>query len=311
MAADFGVRVQRIERVAGGADSSASVWRAATATGDAFAVKISEADLSAGLRASALLARHGVPAVLDPVRTVDGQLWSTHHDAQLSLTPWRAGCRGIERALSAAEWRAFGSALARVHAVELDVQRSVPVEGYASTAVDAVRRVDQTLAGRDADHWSAHADSFRRLAEATDDLGRVLHDRPVPRVLTHGDCHLGNLIIGAEAQLWILDWDAAAMAAPERDLMFVLGGGVLTDHPVTEEQQAWFFEGYGSPTVERDRLTYFTCARAVEDVTGWAMTMFNPARPSQERRDALAIFGGLTAPTGIVTIAQKLLRELG
>jgi spectinomycin phosphotransferase len=45
-----------------------------------------------------------------------------------------------------------------------------------------------------------------------------------PAVITHGEPHPGNILSGA-GQLYLIDWDTAGLALPERDLWMVATGG--------------------------------------------------------------------------------------
>ena len=68
-------------------------------------------------------------------------------------------------------------------------------------------------------------DSFGlRVAEATF-LPSADINRAVYRVTTDDRVHAGNVLLGDNDKLAIVDWDNPIMAPKERDLMFV-GGGI-------------------------------------------------------------------------------------
>src|SRR5690625_3495460 len=121
-------------------------------------------------------------------------------------------------------------------------------------------------------------------------------------VLCHGDAHLGNVLVNGDT-LWLIDWDDAARAPREHDLMFVLGG-VLFFAPVSTQEQAWFFEGYGDVDVDLTRLTYYRCVRALEDLADPTNQILDVAGSSErEREEALAIVRGVLSPTGLAALA--------
>ncbi|MGH3721713.1 MAG: phosphotransferase [Pseudonocardiaceae bacterium] len=62
--------------------------------------------------------------------------------------------------------------------------------------------------------------------EEFDQLAEEVRRRGAPRVVTHGEPHLGNLILGDDGYL-LVDWDTVGLAVPERDL------SVLSDSPLT------------------------------------------------------------------------------
>lgn len=325
----FGVAVTSLSRVAGGADDTAVVWRAVAADGVSYAVKQSQGGMAAGLLTSAHLARRGVRGVPSPLPDRSGQPWSSRAGWQLSLTPWVAGQRVIEHGMDEPGWRSFGALLATVHAVDVPsrLAQQLPVEDYQPGAVSTVRTLDARVRDRavgatgggpepDAltrgviQAWLGAADKIAVLADRADTLGRDLRDRSASNVLCHADAHIGNLVVEDAGQVWLVDWDGAVLAPRERDLMFVLGG-VLADFPISREQRSWFVDGYGRVDVEPTRLAYHLCSRAVEDIVGWTVPVLDDrGRLPRERGEALAIFGGLLSPDGIVEVALSSLRRL-
>lgn len=67
---------------------------------------------------------------------------------------------------------------------------------------------------------TGHAAGLRRALAAFDDLAAQVAVSGGP-VLTHGEPHPGNLIRRGDRFL-LIDWDTAGLAAPERDLWWVL-----------------------------------------------------------------------------------------
>jgi spectinomycin phosphotransferase len=121
--------------------------------------------------------------------------------------------------------------------------------------------------------------------------------------ICHGDPHLLNLLVDGEA-LWLIDWDDVVLAPRERDLLFVLDGGVLPFAPVTAEQEAWFFAGYGPVELERERLAYHRAVRALEELVFPSAQLVEPGRASElDRDEARAILAGVLSPTGLVRVA--------
>lgn len=325
---DFGVEVVSLSRVAGGADTTAAVWRAVDGGGRSYAVKLSRSELSAGLRATAHLATAGVLGVPAPLPARSGKPWSRHDGAQLSLTPWVAGRRGAEPGMEAEQWRSFGRLLADVHAADVPsrLRAQLPVEDYRPAAESTVRAVDALVRQAAAcgsggteptddlvapliHDWRTAADRIAMLTDRAGALGRELRGRQAQTVLTHGDAHAFNVLVAADGQVWLIDWDGAMVASRERDLVFVVGG-VLADHPVSPEQQSEFFAGYGRVDLDPARLAYHLCLRALEDVGGWASDVLDSGGTLRARADALAIFRGLLSPTGIAERAVSSLRKL-
>ena len=351
VAAAYGLRVESLAEVPGGADAAATLWRATTADGGSYAVKLSRGGLATGLAVTAGLAAAGVAGVPAPLTTLDGRLWTDLDGAQLSVMPWLSGRTAAAGGLDAAQWRAFGALLAGVHRAEVPaaLRALLPTEDYRPVAAPAVRALgDRLRAGPAAGDpaagdevagdqvagdemagdemagdemagdevarelvaaWRSAADRIAGLPAAAEELGTALRARPAPLVLCHGDAHAHNLLV-AGGGLWLVDWDGAVLAPPERDLMFVVEG-VLADALVGPAEQAGFFAGYGRREVDPAHLAYYRCAWALEDLAGFAQEILDdPARTGAQRARALRFFRSLLTPTGIVALAERALRDL-
>ena len=234
-----------------------------------YAVKLSGGGTPAGLVVSAYLAGNGVPGVVGPVPTRNGWLWSEREGRRLSVVPWVSDDRALGGGMSAQHWASYGVLLAKVHATEVtdSMAELLPREKHTHERVEStVRALERRLhisvdesagVGVPADHlaralaqeWRAAASLVSTLLEQADGLGRELRTRHTPGVVCHGDPHLGNMLIGGDDRVWLIDWDDAVLAQRERDLMFVIGG-VLAFAPVSPEEQSWFFDGYGAADLD-------------------------------------------------------------
>lgn len=213
-------------------------WSATGPAGQRWFVTLSEvadeeafADLAATMTAAATLAAcPGLDFVVAPARTPTG------HAAARIRPGWAAtvcpfadgepGHWGDE--LTAAGHAEVVGMLAAVHGCE-------PPPGTPTRSPD--------LPGRDtlgyllrkrAGSWAGagpygaaaqelvtgHAAGLRRALAAFDDLAAQVAVSGGP-VLTHGEPHPGNLIRRGDRFL-LIDWDTAGLAAPERDLWWVL-----------------------------------------------------------------------------------------
>jgi spectinomycin phosphotransferase len=316
---DFGIVLLRLERVDHGADAAARVWRGTAADGRTYAVKWTGGGTSAGLLVPALLTWSGVKGIAAPVQTRSAGLWSEREGRRLSLVPWVSDERALDTEMTEARWRSYGALLAGVHGTKADgvVADLLPRETYAherwtSAAVRLTERLHGELTG-DAlvqslvDEWRSASDRIAIVVEQTDALGRELAVEDVPFVLCHADPHRGNLLLTGD-QAWLIDWDDAMFAPRERDLMFVLSN-VLYFAPVTEEERAWFFAGYGPVDLDLRRIAYHQCVRTLEDAVDWAEQVLDPNDP--ERELALGIVRGVLSPNGLARSALALLRNLG
>jgi spectinomycin phosphotransferase len=320
---DFGVEITTLSSVEHGADEAAQLWRGSGTDGGSYAVKLSGAGTPAGLIVSAHLAEHGVAGVTHPLMSRRRQPWSEREHLRLSVVPWVSEARALEGEMSAAHWTSYGALLAKVHATAVTekLAAALPREDHThEQAASTARALDSALrlaaegpeaGGRTVDalvqalaqEWCAAGGRVLALLEQADTLGRELQARKAPNVVCHGDPHLGNVLIGQHERVWLIDWDDSVLAPRERDLIFVLGG-VLAFAPVSEQQQSWFFEGYGDTDLDPIRLTYYRCARALEDLAYPAAQIVDMHRSTdRERADALSIVRGVLSPTGLVNLA--------
>ncbi|MEV4658588.1 aminoglycoside phosphotransferase family protein [Micromonospora sp. NPDC049301] len=319
---EFGLDLARLDEVTHGADQRARLWLAHTADGTRYAVKLSGGGTPAGLVVTAHLAGQGVPGIPAPLRTRDGRLYGDREGHRLSVVPWVSDQRALDGPMTDAHWRAYGELLAAVHAVPVtdELLALLPPGGaaypeiVATTRAMAERLRDPGAAdpagpsvAEMAAVWAASADWLSTLADGVERLATVQRDRPV--VVCHGDPHLGNLLLGPQGQVWLIDWDDAVLAPPECDLMFVTDG-VLAFAPITAEQRVAVLTGYGRADVDPARLAWFLAVRALDDLTDWTRQALDPDASAADRGRAARIVRGLVSPVGLVTLADAALRAL-
>ncbi|MFG1653143.1 phosphotransferase enzyme family protein [Micromonospora sp. NPDC049275] len=317
--ADFGLDLSVLNEITHGSDERARLWRARTPDGARFAVKLSGGGTSAGLIVTAHLAARGVPGIAAPLRTRDGRLFAERDGRRLALVPWVSDQRALDGPMTEAHWRAYGEMLAAVHAAPVtdELARALPAGGEAYPSIVAATR---DMAGRLRDRiepgdplvaeltatWASVAD---RVSTVIRGVERLAAARSGPAVVCHGDPHLGNLLLGPEGQVWLVDWDDAVLAPRECDLMFVVGG-VLAFAPITPAQERAVRAGYGAPDVDAARLAWFLAVRALDDFSDWTRQALDSAGSPDDRATAARIVRGLVSPVGLVTLADAALRDL-
>ncbi|WP_051365979.1 phosphotransferase enzyme family protein [Hamadaea tsunoensis] len=308
---DFGIELAGAEELDEGADPRATLWRATAVGGERYAIKLTSGGTPAALVLAAHLRARGVAGVPAPVAARDGKLFTMREGRRLSVVPWVGTGRAVTTGLDAGQWRALGVLFRRVHAAPpLD---GLPCERHdPAPLLETFQRMDEHIRGctsadplaRSLRHlWYAYAADLETLVTRTARLGAALGRREAPAVVCHNDAHLGN-ILTAPGRVWLIDWDDAVLAPPERDLLFVVDG-IFSSAPVTAAQQAAFFAGYGEISVDPERLTYYRCTRALEDLD-WALNVLDvEGRRPDDRTEALEIIEGLLSPTGLVALALR------
>jgi spectinomycin phosphotransferase len=294
------------------------LWRGFARDGTVYAIKWTTGGSTAGYAISSHLAGLGIGGIVAPAHTVDGRPWSQRGGRPLVVTPWLSGDRAVEHRMDQQQWTSYGALLARIHAAPRP-EDPLPAEDYTHhgviSATSAVDRELRTRRARDhivreiAKSWQAGLGSqIRTLLTSAAELAAQLRADPPPQALCHGDPHLGNVLL-VDGRPWLLDWDDAILAPPERDLV-LLKGGMDAFGPETGDEQAWFEEGYGSADVDPVVLAYFRCTRAVEDVVYFAEDILDLDRPPAERADLMEIIRSVAGPRGLVRCAISSLREL-
>ena len=111
------------------------------------------------------------------------------------------------------------------------------------------------------------------------------------------------MLLDAEGQVWIVDWDETVLAPRERDLMFVVGGASAADW-WGRMRRSLFLQGYGATTIDPLALAYYRYAWAVSDIGEFGAEVFlRPDLGAISRRAAVDAFMSLFLPGNIVALA--------
>jgi spectinomycin phosphotransferase len=281
-------------------------------------VKLSGGGTPAGDLVTSHLAACGIHGVLAPLRTRGGRLAADHLDRRLTVTPWAAGERALDADLTPGHWQALGTLLGATHRADVtgDLADALPWDELGHDAIaEQVRATIARLTVPPADEtadavrqaWWDAADRIAALSHHATLLSGALRPIAHEHVVCHGDPHVGNLLVGENGEVWLVDWEDAMLAPRERDLMFVLGG-VLAFAPVGDDDRTAFFAGYGNVDVDPHLVAYYLCTRALDDVSGWAAQAADPRDADRDR--ALDIVRGILSPPGLVDVALSAVADL-
>jgi spectinomycin phosphotransferase len=311
--ASFGLRVQALAFLPVGDDAASWAYRVQAARGRAYFLKVrAGADRVPGAVVPAHLQRLGVPHVLAPLASDTGAPNVLVGGFALALYPMLDARTGAEGGLSPRQWRQLGDAVRQVHAVRLppELARTVGRETFRPTRRERIPDLEALLAGGAGDplarelagFWRARQGVIDGLVQRADELGRRLARLSFPRVLCHADLHTWNVLVDADGQPWIVDWDEATLAPRERDLMFMVGG--IGHGLVRPGDTDRFFQGYGRVAVDPRLLAYYRIAWAVQDVAAYGeQALLLPAAGEATRRAAVDGFVDLFRPGNIVDLA--------
>jgi spectinomycin phosphotransferase len=311
----FGICVAALGFLAIGNDAASWAYRVEVAEGSAYFLKVrAGAGPMPGAAVPNHLHRLGVPNVLAPLATSADTPSVLVDGFALALYPMLDAGVGAEVGLSPAQWRQLGAAVQQLHRVPLTLElgRMVGREAFRPSGRELVADLEALVASAAPDDpvawelagfWRARQGVIGALVGQADALGRQLARSWFPQVLCHGDLHTWNVLVDA-GRLWLVDWDEAILAPKERDLMFVVGGGIGHDLVRPADTDS-FFQGYGQAMVDSRLLAYYRAAWAVQDIAAYGhQALLAPTVGEESRRDAVEGFMDLFAPGNIIDLAR-------
>lgn len=315
LALHYGLAVGAVTFLPLGADVNTAVFRVTTVAGQSYFLKLRRGafdDLA--VLVPLLLHGQGARLVMVPLADRAGRYWARAHGFAWVLYPFVEGRDGYEAALTRAQWVSLGATMASIHRAVAppELAARLPREGYAPTLRAAVMAYDALVpkttyadpgAAGLASLWRQRRATIRQIVARADELAALLSERALPMVICHGDLHPGNLLVGADDALAVVDWDTPLLAPKERDLLFVGGGRGGTWN--TPAQDALFYQGYGQAEVDPYALSYFHYERIVADIAAYADELLGTAGSPEDRARSLGFLRAQFEPGGVIELAQR------
>jgi spectinomycin phosphotransferase len=316
----YEVDVAQVSFLPIGADADSAVYRLDANDGAAYFLKLRRARFDEiAVAVPAFLHEHGAPAVMAPLPTTGGALWVSGHDFAWILYPFFDGPNGFQRPLSDAQWRTLGTSLRAVQSAELppSLAARIPREDYSPRWRDTVTayseeveedRFADPIAARLVAGWRTKRREIATLVERAADLAQTLRDCALPFVLCHTDLHAGNILLGADGELAIVDWDDPIFAPKERDLMFFGAGvGGIWD---TSREEALFYQGYGPVDIDGVALAYYRYERIVADFASYGEQIFGAQGSVEDRENGVQKVMGQFEPGRVIELAHRTYQRL-
>ena len=311
--ADFGLSVSQIDFLPLGADQNTAVYRAMTAVGKTYFVKLRSGNFNGiSVELPKFLYDQGIRQIIVPQESMAGCLWADLDRYKLILYPFVDGQNGYGTSLSNQQWCDFGAAMRQVHGTVLPkaLAERIPQEAYSAQYRQSVRKFLERAHVEDytdptsirlAVFLREKRDSILDLVRQAERLALTLQIRPSEQVLCHSDLHAGNILVDAEGGFYIVDWDDPIFAPKERDLMFIGGGQGFVGYS-TEEEESLFYRGYGSVQVDPTALAYYRCERIVVDIALFCAQILSPDGGDEDRMQALRYLMSNFHPGGTIEI---------
>jgi spectinomycin phosphotransferase len=300
-------------------DVNSALYRVTADSGTPYFLKLRRGNFNQiAVAVAAFLHAQGIRQVLAPIATTTHNLWVHAHGFDWILYPFFDGKTGFEVALSKPQWIALGQSMKAVHTTLLPaalVER-VPQEDYSPRWRNTVKafhkQVEQggyadPIAASFAAFWMTKHDEIQCIVERAEQLAQALQKRAVELAVCHSDLHGRNVLVGADDELAIVDWDEPILAPKERDLMFIGGGvgGIWNN----DQEATWFYQGYGQTEIDLVALSYYRYERIVADIAAYSEQIFGMQGSVEDRQEALKVMNQFL-PNNVVDIAHRSYEQL-
>jgi spectinomycin phosphotransferase len=314
----YGLRISQVAFLPLGYANSA-VFHVLTDSGKPYFLKLRKGSFNEiAVDVPAFLHSRGIRQVMAPIATTSRALWMHVQDFDWILYPFFDGRTGFEIALSKTQWIVFGQCMKAIHTTRLPaglIER-VPQEDFSSSRRNHVKtflnRLKQDPYGDPVSMSFAALLLLKRaeiycIVERAEQLAQLVRDRITKLVMCHSDLHGRNILVSADDEMVIVDWDAPTLAPTERDLMFVGGGvgGIWNN----DQETKWFYQGYGQTEIDLVALTYYRYERIVTDIAERSEQIFGRQGSIKDRKKGLRLIEQFL-PNNVVDIAHRSYRQL-
>ena len=310
----YGLAVSQVTFLPLGADLNTAVYRAWSAGGADYFVKLRRADFSEiAVTLPRFLSDQGIAQIIPPLAARDGRLWGEVAGHKLIVYPFIEGRDASEVVLSVSQWADFGKAMKKIHSLQLPeiLLSQVLRETYPAHGREVVRGVLISEQKGFADDQAAclFLASMKEkrglildLVKRAEILAARLQGCSPGFVLCHSDAHAWNLLVDPQGQVYIVDWDNPILAPKERDLMFIGAGLGFTGH-TPESEQALFYRGYGETQIDAFALAYYRYERIIQDVAVYCEQLLWSTEGGEDREQAYQYFLTNFEPGGTIELA--------
>lgn len=315
LASGYNIDAVAVEFLPVGRDPEAWAYKITAAAGPEFFLKVRKSIINrASLTISRYLSDQGLTEIVPPIPSAKGTYSVDTPGFVLILYPFIPnGSAASDRPTSRQHWLRYGLVMRRIHSLPAPAQLASGMrhETFASPWIPRLNTVDARGSSATQDDligqqwcslWLNYRPRIMALIERSQELGRRLGQKSLPRVICHADIHMRNVMIDDGEGFWFVDWDDVMIAPKECDLFFGIRG--LGPEHVDFEQERWFREGYGETVVDGDALTYYRCERAISDIAANGETVFDPQAGPITRRDGLEGLQSLFESGGIVDLSE-------
>ena len=311
----YRITITKSEQLFLGADSNTFVYKTKTKDNKTYFLKIRTGDFyESSIIIPHLLFEKTGKHIIDPVKTSDGDLYTTIDDNAVILYPFIYGTSGRESPFSGNQWIEFGKLLCEIHNTRLPENTlSIPRESWNTKWQTQLKKIMKEIPNCDMENkytqefielLNTKNELLHELTETSEKLILKIKNGNYPFCLCHGDIHAGNILMTGEDYFYVVDWDTLIMAPKERDLMFI-GGGVANMWN-REDEEKEFYNGYGkNDDVDLEVLVYYRYIRIIEDIVVYYEEFFRENNSGANKKAIIDRVESAFVPGGVVEMALK------
>jgi len=141
-----------------------------------------------------------------------------------------------------------------------------------------------------------HREDLDRITARIDELAEPARMRSDERAICHADIHPWNVLVRANGDIAIVDWDDAMLAPRERDLMML---GIFAE----PGERAAFREGYGPFDADPVLIAYYQFERVVQDLAACGEVVLHDDATDDARWEELRGVRTILGPAGTAEVA--------
>lgn len=314
----YGLNVDKISFLPLGADLNTAVYRITTSNAVDYFLKLRSGEFNeASVTVPKYLFDLGFKQVIPPLVTKNGQLWTDFLPFKMIFYPYVEGHHSIDAHLSDQQWVEFGETLKKFHNANIPsaITCKVPQETFSDRWRQVVKTFlkriehevfEEPIAASMALFMKSRSKEILELVRHAESLASILQKQSLETVLCHADIHGWNLLVSEKRELYIVDWDTLLFAPKERDLMFI-GAGLGDSGRTPSEEDALFYQGYGSAVINQDAIAYYRFERIVEDIGVYCEQIFLSDEGGEDREQSLEYLKSNFMPGGTIDRAYGTL----
>jgi spectinomycin phosphotransferase len=289
----YGLSITTLAVTPKGEDADA--YRATASGGEQYFVRVQRGTEDVRQEATyAALEMHradcAMPAIVAPLRTTQGCFISRLEQYAVAVFPFIDGTTAFDTTLSETQWRQLAAIITALHTSgDPCVVPALPHETFANPFAvpinEVMRRATSTFAPTSSEQTQVLAQEreqradLERTLQRFDHLGEQARWLALPKVPTHGDLNLANVLIDRTRSLHLVDWGELALAPRERDLTFFTG----------ERFAAWleaYFEHTGRVRLHLELFTFYLYRWVLQEIACYTSRIL--LEPSEELEQAHA-----------------------